>query len=85
MTHSNINRAVEIGVGSAMKKGTVIAEQSKLVRGRQRTFFSIRLADGSCIEQDARRTQFSWEFLSPGEALSDLYLDEAINSRLNLK
>ena len=85
MTHSNIGRIVEIGAGSSMTKGTVIAEQIKTVRGRARTFLTIRRQDGSCFEQDGRWTSFAMEFMTPAEASADLNLDEAINARLGLK
>lgn len=85
MTHININRTVEIGTGPALTKGTIIAEQVKKVRGRDRTIFTIQRHDGTCFEQDARHTRFAMEFMSPAEALADLSLDEAINERLGLK
>ncbi len=84
-THSNIGRIVEIGSGPTMTKGTVIAENIKTVRGRECTFLTIRRQDGSCFDQDARRTSFSWDFMSPAEACADANLDEAINARLGLK
>jgi hypothetical protein len=83
--HSNIGRIVEIGFGPAMKKGTVIAEQIKAVRGRERTFLTIRLPDGTCFEQDGRHTSFAWDFVPPSEAIAEMCLDQAINSRLGLK
>lgn len=85
MTHSNINRIVEIGSGPTITKGTVIAEHTKVVRGRERTFLTIRRQDGSCFEQDARRASFTWELIPPNEAIADMYLDEAIDAKLGLK
>ena len=85
MTHTNIGRTVEIGAGSEMTKGTVVAEHIKTVRGRERTFFTIRRSDGFFLEQDARYTNFAWEFVPANEALAELCLDEAIDARLGLK
>ena len=84
-THSNIGRIVEIGFGPTMTKGTVIAEQTKMVRGRERKYLTIQRQDGSCFEKDARHASFAMEFMSPSEAFADLNLDEAINARLGLK